>query len=306
MSSTPEEHWIPAEEGISLHAWVYRPVDPSDGAGGAAITMAHGFGGLKHHGLVPFAERFAQAGFTVIVHDHRGFGLSGGWPRMDIDPWQQIFDWRRVITYLQELKGVDPSRIGIWGTSFAGGHALVLGGSDRRIKAVVAQVPSISGYEQARRRVPPADRPARQQRFNDDETAQLRGAEPARVIRVSTDPDLPAAYRNPEWAAFDESFPPEPTLDYDNKITVRSMLRAQTYEPGIWAERVSPTPLLMIIGTKDVVTNTDLQRAAFTRAREPKQLVSYAGGHFDAYERHFEVTAGSAETWFAQHLTAEL
>jgi alpha-beta hydrolase superfamily lysophospholipase len=37
--------------------------------------MAHGFGGLKHHGLVPFAECFARAGFTVIVHDHRGFGL---------------------------------------------------------------------------------------------------------------------------------------------------------------------------------------------------------------------------------------
>jgi uncharacterized protein len=130
MGSTPAEHWVPVEGGVSLHAWVYRPVGIPSGAGGSAITMAHGFGGLKHRSLVPFAECFARAGFTVIVHDHREFGLSGGWPRMDIDPWQQIHDWRRVITYLQELDGADPRRIGIWGTSFAGGHALILGGSE--------------------------------------------------------------------------------------------------------------------------------------------------------------------------------
>jgi len=40
-----------------------------------------------------------------IIDDHRSFGLSGGWPRQDIDPWRQILDWRRVITYLQDLPG---------------------------------------------------------------------------------------------------------------------------------------------------------------------------------------------------------
>jgi uncharacterized protein len=81
MNGAPEEHWIPADGGIGLHAWVYRP--SVRGAGMPAITMAHGFAGLKYQGLAPFAERFARAGFVVIVHDHRGFGLSGGWPRGD-------------------------------------------------------------------------------------------------------------------------------------------------------------------------------------------------------------------------------
>lgn len=98
--------------------------------------MAHGFSGLKYRGLQAYAERFRDAGFVVIVHDHRNFGLSGGEIRGDIDPWQQISDWRRVISYLEVLPGVDRNRLGIWGTSYAGGHALVLAATDARLRAV--------------------------------------------------------------------------------------------------------------------------------------------------------------------------
>jgi fermentation-respiration switch protein FrsA (DUF1100 family) len=69
---------IPAEGGISLHGWLFVP----DGQGPhPAVTMAHGFGGSIHHGLEPFARSFAEAGFVVLLHDHRGFGRSGGEPR---------------------------------------------------------------------------------------------------------------------------------------------------------------------------------------------------------------------------------
>jgi hypothetical protein len=47
---------------------------------------------------------------------------------------------------------VDADRIGLWGTSYAGGRALVLGATDPRLKTVVAQVPTISGYQQSLRR----------------------------------------------------------------------------------------------------------------------------------------------------------
>jgi hypothetical protein len=70
---------------------------------------------------------FAEAGFVVLVHNHRGFGASDGKPRFDVDPWRQIADWRRAISYLENRPEVDPQRIGLWGTSYAGGHAIVLG-----------------------------------------------------------------------------------------------------------------------------------------------------------------------------------
>jgi dienelactone hydrolase len=104
--------------------------------------MAHGFAGTKEHGLERFAQAFAAAGFVVLVHDHRNFGASGGDLRGDVDPWRQIADWRRAISYLEARPEVDPSRIGLWGTSYAGGHALVLGATDRRLRCIVAQVPT--------------------------------------------------------------------------------------------------------------------------------------------------------------------
>jgi len=49
-----------------------------------AISMAHGFAGVKEHGIARFAEAFADAGFVVLLHDHRTFGISGGEPRQDV------------------------------------------------------------------------------------------------------------------------------------------------------------------------------------------------------------------------------
>src|SRR5947209_3818293 len=129
---------FPAEGGVELSAWLFVP----EGSGPfPAISMAHGYAGTKYHGLEPIAAIFAEAGFVVLAHDHRGFGDSGGTPRQDVNPWQQIADWGRAISYLQDRPEVDERRVGVWGTSFAGGHAIVLGATDRRLKAVVAQVP---------------------------------------------------------------------------------------------------------------------------------------------------------------------
>ncbi|MFF0134448.1 hypothetical protein ACFYTG_54180 [Streptomyces mirabilis] len=52
------------------------------------------------------------------------------------------------------------------------------------------------------------------------------------------------------------------------------------YEPGAFVDRVSPTPLLMIVGKQDTVTLTDTALAAYNRALHPKELVMLSGGHF--------------------------
>jgi cephalosporin-C deacetylase-like acetyl esterase len=175
---------FPVEGGVTLRGWLFVP----DGEGRhPAITMAHGFAGVKEHGLERFARLFADAGFVVLVHDHRGFGASEGSPRFDVDPWVQIADWRRAISFLENHPTVDPDRIGVWGSSYAGGHAIVLGATDRRLRAVVAQVPTISGYQQSLRRVPPDQVPALEAAFIDDERRQYRGEPPATQAVVSAD-----------------------------------------------------------------------------------------------------------------------
>jgi dienelactone hydrolase len=117
------------EGGVTLRGWLFVP----NAKGPApAITMAHGYAGVKEHGIERFARAFTEVGFVVLVHDHRNFGASDGAERGDVDPWQQIADWRRAISFLESQPEVDVAQIGLWGTSYAGDHAIVLGATDRR------------------------------------------------------------------------------------------------------------------------------------------------------------------------------
>lgn len=286
-----------AEGGVLLRGWLFVPDGPGPHP---AITMAHGYAGTRGHGLEPFARAFADDGFAVLLHDHRGFGASEGEPRHDIDPWRQIADWRRAISFLESLPEVDPLRIGLWGTSYAGGHAIVLGATDRRLRCVVSQVPTISGYEQGLRRVAPEAVTALEDSFTEDERARFRGEPPRRTAIVSDDPAVPASYRTQE--AIDFYLQPLPEGIWTNEATVRSGRASRMYEPGAWVPRVSPTPLLMVVALSDTVTVTDLALAAYERALEPKKLVTISGGHFDPYVTRFAEASGAARAWFRDHL----
>jgi uncharacterized protein len=199
---------------------------------------------------------------------------------------------------------VDADRIGLWGTSYAGGHALVLGATDRRLRAVVAQVPTISGYEQGLRRVAPDEVAALEAGFVDDDRRQFRGEPPATQLIVSADPATPAAYHSPDAVAFYSQPVPE-GVHWENRVTLRSSRAARMYEPGQWVSRVSPTPLLMIIGLNDTITLADTGLAAYERALQHKKLATIAGGHFDAYLSQFEKSSGAARDWFIEHLSCK-
>ncbi|MEV4431019.1 alpha/beta hydrolase [Streptomyces sp. R-07] len=298
--TTPLPVAFPAPDGVTLRGSLHLP---EGAAPHPAITMAHGYGAAGEHGLVPFAEAFTRAGFAVLIHDHRGFGSSDGTPRHDIDPWQQIEDWRRAVTFLRSRPEIDADRIGLWGTSYAGGHALVLGATDRRLKAVVAQVPIVSGPEQARRRVAPENTSALEAMLDDDEQAQLHGEPPRTMALVSADPSVPAAYRTQDAIDFYLQALAEGT-DWDNFVTVRSTRKSRMYEPGAFIDRISPTPLLMVVAQNDTTTLADTELAAYNRALEPKQLVLVPGGHFDPYVRQFTRASEAATEFFRTHLAS--
>jgi fermentation-respiration switch protein FrsA (DUF1100 family) len=290
---------FPGEDGVTLRGWLYRP-DGAEVRPRPAVTMAHGFAAVKEHGLDRFAQAFAEAGFVVLAHDHRGFGASEGSPRQDIDPWCQIADWRRAISYLESRPEVDGKRLGIWGTSYAGGHAITLGATDRRIRCVVAQVPTISGFEQGRRRVAPDATAALEAAFADDERAALRGEPRRRMAVVSGDPAVPAVYRSPDTIAF--YLQEAARQSWTNDVTLRSTRAARAYEPGVWAPRVSPTPLLMLVALRDTITVTDLALSAYEAALQPKRLVTIEGGHFVPYAEAFDIAGKAAVDWFVEHL----
>src|SRR5512135_3340958 len=104
--------------------------------------MAHGFSATRDDGLPGYAEAFRDAGFVVVLFDYRHFGASTGEPRQLLDIRRQLEDYRAVIAWARSLDGVDPDRIVLWGSSFSGGHVLVVAATDPRIAAVIAQAPN--------------------------------------------------------------------------------------------------------------------------------------------------------------------
>lgn len=289
-------------EGVTLRGWHY-PAGDAAGSGRPAVVMAHGFSAVKEMYLDSFAEVFNAAGLNVVVFDNRNFGASDGEPRQEIDPWAQVRDYRHAITYASTLPEVDATRIGIWGSSYSGGHVLVVGAIDRRVNAVVCQVPLISGHDNLRALVRADFIAGFRQQFDADRLARFRGEPPAMVPVVDADPLAPSALPTPDsWEWFTETGKTRAPA-WRNEVTLRSVELFTEYEPGTYLPWISPTPLLMLVAVGDHLVPSELAIAAFATAHEPKKLVILPAGHFEAYTTGFDAASGHARDWLTQHLT---
>ena len=147
-------------EGTRMQAEVFTPKDTVGKL--PTILMSHGWGGTANS-LRPDAVVFARAGFLVVTFDYRGWGnsdsrlVSVGKPktvdgklvaevkevREVVDPIEQTTDILNAIHWVQAEKQCDKNNIGIWGSSFSGGHVVYVAARDPRVKAFVSQVGSM-------------------------------------------------------------------------------------------------------------------------------------------------------------------
>jgi dienelactone hydrolase len=128
----------------------------------------------------------------ALVYDHRCHGESVGLPRSHIDPWAQIHDYRHAISFAETLDMVDRDRIGVWGTSYSGGHAIVVAATDKRVEAACAQVPMISGTDMMRRFMDPASWSALVNSLLEERRKWAKGDEPTRLLLVAKEQGLRA------------------------------------------------------------------------------------------------------------------
>lgn len=288
-------------QGLKCAAWYYIPSGFKAGEKRPAIVMAHGYTGVKESYLDNYADKFAAAGFVVLVFDYRHFGASEGQPRQQIFWYDQIKDYRNAITWVSLQPEVDANRIGVWGTSYSGGHVMHLAAFDKRVKAVVSQVPVSNVWESYFAALPPEainnisawHAQARTERMTSGEVPYFPVVAPE---------GQPAAMRQPEsYQWFTEMSKRAPR--WENRVSVESLETGIDYDPTAFIHLISPTPLLMVIASDDIVTPTEQEKKAFQRAREPKKLVVVQGRHFDAYNgpKHMEFFAPQLE-WFQQHL----
>jgi uncharacterized protein len=288
-------------QGLKCAAWYYVPSGLKEGEKRPAIVMAHGFTAVKEMYLDGFAKKFAEAGMVVLVFDYRFFGASEGEPRAQLFYHEQLQDYCNAVTWASMQKEVDANRIGIWGTSYSGGHVMHLGAFDRRIKAVVAQVPMTGQWEAYYGSQPP-DQLAGTFGWYAQNRADQYAKGQVNYITVAAPEKEPSVVPLKEWydafMALSKNAP-----NWLNKVTIESLEVGMEYDPTAGIEHISPTPFLMIIASDDIITPTALEKKAFERAKEPKKLIVVPGRHFDAYDgpKH-EAFVTPAVEWFKQYL----
>ncbi|MBB1033966.1 alpha/beta hydrolase [Dietzia sp. CQ4] len=295
-----EDIQFDTEDGTTLRGWWYK----GSGDSRPVIVMAHGFSATKEMYLDDFAEHFHGGGFDVLVYDNRALGASDGPRPAEIDPLEQISDYRDAITWISTQEGIDSRRIGIWGSSYSGAHVLVVAANDRRVGCVVAQVPLVDGLANARRLIRADMWDGLREGFNADRAGRQNGDEPLTIpVTWKDSPDEPCVL--PTQDTHDFFFGPiqERATTWSNEVTLRSVEKFIEYIPGASIDRISPTPLMMVVASGDVLTPADLSLEAFQRAREPKKVLVIPGGHFEAYvDEQFEISAPQQLDWFRTHL----
>jgi uncharacterized protein len=262
-------------KGVRCAGWLYRPEGISRPP---VVVMAHGFTAVRAFGLPTYAERLAERGMAVYLFDYRTFGDSDGEPRNLANPRHHIQDWEAAIAYVRSLSDVDTDKVALWGTSYSGGHVIVVASRDPRIKAIVSQVPFVDGITASLRlgimhfmkcSIPVTRDILRILTFRKPYYLPIVG-EPGELVVLSA-PDVLSGYM---------SIIPE-GVDFVNEIPARCLLELLLYRPIASAAKVK-CPTLFIAGDKDSLGSPRMAEKAASRI--PKvNLIHLDAGHFDVY-----------------------
>ena len=285
------------DDGLTLRGWLTVPDGPGPHP---TVVVVHGFSAVKEQTLEGFAGTLAGAGLASLVYDHRNLGASDGEVRQDIDPVAQLRDLRTAITFAESRPEVDAGRIGIWGSSYSGAHVLQVAAVDRRVCAVVSQVPLISGWRNVQRWNGAEVFRALQQMLDDEARTRMRTGEVATIPVAAAEPGAPCAVPGAE--THDYFTKVAPAAGWRNEVTVRSLAKILDYDVTCWVERISPTPLLLITTDDDQAAPTPEVLAAYESAREPKRLLMLPGHHYTVYDEHLERVSRAAAEFYGEVL----
>lgn len=242
------------------------------------VVMAHGFGAERTFGLQPFIDAFVDLGAAVFSFDYRCFGASAGTPRNLIDPKRHLEDWRAALAYVRTLGDVDTARIGLWGTSFSGGHALVTAARDHRVAGVVAQVPFVDGLATASHLRPRDVAAGLAHGLTDLARAAL--GKPPHTVPVIGSPEAFALLNTPDAMEGYEKLA-DPQSAWQNAAPARVALQVPLYRPVLSFAGVA-CPVLMIYAEDDSLIPAAAVRRAARRLRNV-ELHALPIGHFDLY-----------------------
>lgn len=274
-------------EGTRMAAEVFSPNGATDRL--PTIVMSHGWGGQAEHLRVD-GVAFARAGFLVVTFDYRGWGQSDARliakaapatrdgklvaevaeVRGVVDPIDQTTDILNALHWVRRETLCNPDRIGIWGSSFSGGHVVYVAARDPRVKAFVSQVGSMDA------RWVLQNPQLREYTFS-QATQRTRG----------------------------EISYPEPYAKFSGMTGQPVWEKLMRYAPIEDINRCDKCAKLFIIAeNEELFDNKDHAIAAYNRAKGVKRLVNVKGiKHYGIYTEKREEAQRLAIDWFTEHLT---
>jgi fermentation-respiration switch protein FrsA (DUF1100 family) len=275
--------------GLNLAGHLYRPRSLARDARTPGIIMCGPFSSVKEQTLPHYAERLADAGYTVLTFDSRTFGESEGEPRAHYDPIQIVDDYCNAVSFLRDADGIDPERIALVGVCMGGGYAVSAGARDKRIRAVasVAGGFNIGGTFQ---KFLGTEGFARYQRtINDMVAEQYRTGEVKYIptIAPALSEEVPiAAMPNPEAFSYYDRTSRSDAPSWSKQITAASLEPYFIYNAIIHAPLLAPTPLLIIHGTTDFFLLPEYAQEAYDAATGPKELIWLeTHNHIELYDQ---------------------
>ena len=282
----PVDIW---SDGTRMSGDLFLPDDFGDGEDRPAILMTHGWGGVRNDLNGSYATKFSLAGFVVLTFDYRGWAdsdsrlvMTGKQPTPDangmvtvqarairevVDPVDQTRDILSALDFLSGESGVNTSRIGIWGTSYSGGHVIYIGAIDDRVAAIVSQV----GYQGV------GMTSARKQ------FARQRAIDKARGV---IDPI------------------PQGIDVVPNLKGTPDLAQMRDYRPIDYAAAVTAPTLIIDVSEEELFDHKANGRAVFEiiEGNTEVKYKTYQGKHYDIYYRHYQAASTLALEWFKVHL----
>jgi len=270
--------------------------------------MCGPFSSVKEQTLPHYAERFADAGYTVLTFDPRNFGESEGLPRYHHDPNDVIEDYENAVNHLLTRSDVDPDRVAVVGVCLGGGYAVSVGGRDKRLRAVASigggyrigetfqefvGVEAFAGLQRTLNGLA-------MQQFVSGEVAYI----PAVAPGISAATPL-AAMPNAEAYSYYTRTQEADAPNWTNRVTAASLQLFMMYNSLVHAPLVAPTPLLILHGTRDMVLMPEYAQQAYDAAIGPKELIWIeTHNHIELYDQdpYVSVAAAQAITWLEQYL----
>ena len=260
------------------------------------IVLCHGYTGVKDLYLPDNARVLTEAGYVVLTFDYKGWGESEG-SRSRLAPYSRVADVQAALTFLGTRPDVDPTRLGIYGTSYGGATVVWVAAIDERVKCTVSVVGIGHGARWMRSVRRPDEWHDLLARSTEDRVKRaLEGKSQLAAREEILLPDRQSA----ELAAAARRNNPAAV----GMIPLEYIDETLQFHPEWVVDRIAPRPILFITTDDDRLVPPEESRALYARAGEPKKLVVLEGfGHYQVYsEPAFGQVMRETLAWFQAHL----